>query len=186
VLKKALKSSWFQLAILFLIGLGIIISPLAPKNHSVQEVAIALALPMILFDTVVPYIVFSLLCAIPLNNTQPQQQVLPFKAYPRRDRIIAISTLTLFIGVFFFFLAALSLATAAFLYPLLGIDWAVQPVRHLALWFLASALTPAIIIGAYLAGIVTARYSRNVRELAKDQLSFLAYLTSRVLRSNLI
>jgi hypothetical protein len=180
--KKLFRNSWVQVGLIFLIGLGVMVSPLGPKNRSAQDVAIAFALPMILFDTVVPYGIAWLLSFL---KPTPEQQKLPFSAFPRRERIIAIALVVIIILLVVLLVAALALWLASFLYPLLGIDWAVQPARRLARWCFALGISPAILVIVYAAGILTARHSRNLAQLIQDQFLLLTSRALRVFRSGL-
>lgn len=184
MVKKLLRNRWVQVAVLFLIGIGVMVSPLGPKNQSAQDMAIAFALPMIFFDTVVPYGITWLLYFVKLKP-RPEQQTLPFSTFARRDRIIAFTVLVVIVLSLLLLTAAFALWLAAFFYRWLGVAWAVKPARRLALWSFALGVSPAILVAVYAAGVLTARHSRNVTQLFQDQFSLLTSRAVRVFKSGL-
>ena len=184
MVKKLLKNSWVQVGVLFLIGVGVMVSPLGPKNRSAQDMAIAFALPMILFDTVVPYGITWLLsfwrpAKSPQQQTLPLQHVRAPRSYHRHRGLgTVLFSVLLLVGT-------LALWFAAFLYPSLGVSWPVTPARRLALWCFALGVSPAILIAVYAAGVLTARHSRNLTQLVQDQFSVLTSRAVGVFKSGL-
>lgn len=167
--KTVFLNKWTLLAVTFVIAGLIIVSPVGPEKRSAQDIAIVFGLPIVLFDTLIPYGLFWLLVTVLPSTARTRQPTLPFSSYNRQIRIL-VWMLGIIICLSLISVAlTIALYGASFLYPLLEVNWAIAPARHLAKMVFLAGMLPAFVLAVFGAGFYSAHYvSRNLTPVVEE------------------
>jgi hypothetical protein len=182
VKKKIFLNPWLFVVAELIVSASIILSPWGPQNHSAEDTALVIGLPIVIFHTVVAYGMAWLFAFVISLVPKPQQAELPFSA---RSRIVqAFSLVGMILAVSFAVLIPLSIAIliSSVLYPHLGLAWASEEARRVATWIFIVALLPIPLVVIFIGGIVVGLRFRAALSLAiegmRPMLQFLRLLNS--------
>ncbi len=135
--------------------------------HTAEEISVAIAVPLIIFNCV-PFILVAVLREVSALFPKAPQESLPFqpldiKTVSSKQRMRAYALVGSLIFTMVCFFAGLAIFFASFTYAYLYIPWAVIPARHLSYLLLGVSILPFVALVSFLAGM---HYSAGFRNSA--------------------
>ena len=123
--------------------------------HPPEEIAVAIAVPLIIFNCI-PIFFLGIADIISRLRSKSNQKSLPFEdqrtnttALPGKYRLAAYAI----IGIIVSFFVGIAIFLASFTYTSLDVNWAVQPARYLSFLLLGVSALPIIAASSFLSGI---------------------------------
>jgi len=137
--------------------------------HSADGIAIAIALPLILFNCIpivlltIGALISALLPPPPQNSLQFGPQPVDIESLPFKQRMKTYFIVWTVLATFLCFFAAVALLVSSFIYPSLGLSWVSAPARKLSLLLFAVSLLPIVGTLSFVAGM---NYTGKLRDSA--------------------
>jgi hypothetical protein len=145
------KSGWIILSLMSLVVALAVGSFLLEKYpYPTEDIAVVIALPLSFFWAI-PSVLLSAWPSIPVKIGNPDRTprtptLSPLKQFSVRAIVLLFSVFPT--GV----LIAISMLAASFIYPALGVAWAVGPIHSISIGLLEASGIPTLLAIAFLAG----------------------------------